>query len=280
VLGLAFLHRLASPVVRDERELFRYVARLTALCTGVAVLVDVVNQAVVARSWSEALLSWLVTAVLAATIAGFASRIAGAAHLQLYRAKVEAEQASRIDILTGLLNRRAFFDLAEATPAATVALAIADVDRFKRINDTRGHLAGDDILAAMGEIMRRELAPLGPVGRIGGEEFAVMATGIPAAEVLRRIRSFRERIAALPIRIAGGAVQVTVSVGIAWRRPGTTFREFYADADEALYAAKNEGRNRIALAPSFRSALVETDDTDLMGWLADADAETVGRSVA
>ena len=104
----------------------------------------------------------------------------GSAQLELYRAKQLADTLSRTDSLTGLANRRALIEAAEATLPEVLALAIFDIDRFKAVNDTYGHLAGDAVLRSVGRMMDEELGALGRVARVGGEEFALLSWGVSA----------------------------------------------------------------------------------------------------
>jgi len=256
------LLRLLTPIVRNERGLRWYVLQVVAGCVAVALIADAVNQYFTASSLGDAVRALSVTFLLAATIATVAAWVAGRAHLELYRAKVEMEVASRTDPLTGLPNRRAFFAAADAFPVEAIVLLIADIDRFKRINDTRGHLVGDEILRTVGRQMADELVGLGHLGRVGGEEFAMIVADRPLADVVVRIESFRQRLASTPIVCRGERVSVTISIGVAVGASGMTFETLYAEADRALYAAKRGGRNVLRVASPV--------DRDLLNWLDEA----------
>jgi len=130
-------------------------------------------------------------------------------------------------------------------------LVIADIDRFKRVNDTYGHLAGDEVIRSVGQMMASEFGELGRVARVGGEEFALLSSGV-ASEILEaKIIALRDRVAATPILVHGVAVRVTISAGVAQQHTGQTFNQLYATADRALYAAKAAGRNRVLLAEAL-----------------------------
>lgn len=161
----------------------------------------------------------------------------------------EAQAQARRDPLTGLSNRLGFEE-AFATPVdATVprCLAIADVDHFKRFNDEHGHAVGDRVLSAIGRGL--EAACTGQlVARYGGEEFAVLITGADldvSAAMLEEARAtlaerrFRDRETGTPLR------RITLSAGVVAVRPGETLACALARADELLYAAKDDGRDRI-----------------------------------
>jgi diguanylate cyclase (GGDEF)-like protein len=268
------LRQLVRPVIRDQHELRSYVLHLTFAVVAIALSVDIVNQSLFASTWLDAFRSWVITVLLAGGIALGASLLVGRAYLELYRAKAAAEVLSRTDALTGLPNRRAFFEYAEDRPTNAMVLIIADIDRFKRVNDTRGHLAGDEVLRVIGQMMARELGPLGFLGRVGGEEFAVVAAAGPPKDILKGLEKFCARLAGTPIVYGGVALSVTVSAGIAIRSGDSTFNDLYADADAALYQAKLSGRNRIELSSSFKEALSGDSDPDLARWRGDAAADS------
>jgi two-component system cell cycle response regulator len=161
-----------------------------------------------------------------------------------------------IDPLTRLHNRRYF-----ATHLASVlrraaesgkpaALLMIDIDHFKNVNDTRGHVVGDTVLAEVAGVIARHVRGFDLSARYGGEEFAVVMPDTPAgiAEVVAD--RLRERIAATPIAIHGGAdIAITISVGIAQSRDaGEASESLIERADKALYDAKRQGRNRVVVA--------------------------------
>jgi diguanylate cyclase (GGDEF)-like protein len=240
------LSRLVETRIASEQELRRYVLRTTSLCLLLALAVDVVQQLTFFVGWTEALRSWAITAAISSAIAFFVSRAIGRSHLRLFTANQIAETLSRTDPLTGLLNRRALLDYA-ATPDVVV-LVIVDIDRFKRVNDTYGHIAGDAVIRTVAELMVRDLGDLGKLGRLGGEEFAVLGHQIPKHLLMEKLTGFRDHLAATPIVVGGQSVSVTISAGVAVRPNNRDFAQLYNDADRALYLAKATGRNRIAFA--------------------------------
>jgi diguanylate cyclase (GGDEF)-like protein len=166
------------------------------------------------------------------------------------------------DTLTGCLNRRGFDQLLHHHVAAAVrrggeiALLAIDIDHFKTINDTIGHLAGDAILRELADLLARSARAGDVVGRVGGEEFVVLLPGADnetAGVVAERIM---ETVRAHAFRTARGRQRVSVSIGIAAEQITDPHiaGAIRARSDEALYVAKRLGRNRVVMwAPGIRS---------------------------
>ena len=166
----------------------------------------------------------------------------------------QLEQKASSDEMTGLSNRRAFMAALDRSVARSadgrkeLAYAIFDIDRFKSINDTHGHAVGDAVIA---EVARRALAAFRArdlVGRIGGEEFGVILPAANRTEAMDACARMRAAIEAKPITIGREAIPVTVSIGVAQLRVQEDTASLMARADEALYLAKNGGRNLVRLA--------------------------------
>lgn len=162
------------------------------------------------------------------------------------------------DELTGLPNRRAALTELEAQMARgepDCALLLADIDLFKAINDNHGHLAGDQILRVVAEAVRAiggDVAGRSAcLARFGGEEFIAVLPKVPLDEALRAAERFRERVAALDVSRHTPGRRVTISIGVTRLVAGDTLSSLLRRADEALYAAKESGRNRVVsrLAP-------------------------------
>ena len=239
--------------ITNERELVIYVISITGVCVAIALAVDVTNQLVFFVDWATCLRSWTTTAVLVLALAIPISRAIGKSHLELYRAKLLADHLGRTDQLTGLPNRRALMEAVHTAKSHVLTLVIVDIDRFKRVNDTHGHLVGDAVIRSVGEIMRRELGELGQVARVGGEEFALLSSGVSPESLASRLVVFRDRVSSTPIVSNGQRVRVTISAGVALQGEGETFDQLYSAADRALYAAKSLGRNRIQFAAAFEA---------------------------
>lgn len=170
------------------------------------------------------------------------------------RAELEQRKAALTDPLTGIANRRAFFDrgapLLEWAQAdrRSAALLLFDLDRFKEVNDTAGHQAGDRVLKAFCDLVGAAIGPRDLFGRLGGEEFACVLADASMAKALQVAEQLRGKFAAL--RLPGIEAQPTVSVGVAMAgEAGRTLPALLATADRALYRAKADGRNRVSRAP-------------------------------
>ncbi|MFT4249000.1 MAG: diguanylate cyclase [Pseudomonas sp.] len=179
--------------------------------------------------------------------------------VELEREKRELESARAAlalkashDELTGLLNRAGILDaLAVAMNAAQangqpLAVVLIDLDHFKQINDQYGHLTGDGVLARVGRRLNIGLRDSDRIGRYGGEELLAILPGLvrPARE---RLQLLLEAIRATPYGVNGQTLVVTCSIGVAWYREGESAEQLLGRADEALYRAKRNGRDRIEL---------------------------------
>ncbi len=167
--------------------------------------------------------------------------------------KESVERLARTDDLTGLDNRRAF--LAGAARAISraerrreaLALLIVDLDYFKRVNDLHGHRVGDMVLVAVGEVLSRSVPDgVGAVGRLGGEEFAILLARHDDDVAVRAAESIRAAIEAMRVSTPAGEIVITASIGCAPILAGDSVNGALQNADEALYMAKRGGRNRVA----------------------------------
>jgi diguanylate cyclase (GGDEF)-like protein len=166
-------------------------------------------------------------------------------------AEAQAHELARRDPLTGLRNRRGFVEtiapmLGEAGAGGSpVALLLIDIDRFKSINDAHGHEAGDRVLCTIARRIERWEGPMCTAARLGGEEFALMVLGMEGFALARFADSVRLEIAACDHGDAIGVRRVTASIGIAEAHAASDFQQLYRLADDGLYAAKRQGRNRV-----------------------------------
>ena len=166
----------------------------------------------------------------------------------------QLQAAARTDAKTGLLNatawqREADTEIARARRAGeTLALLLCDVDHFKRVNDTYGHLAGDDVLRGLAAELRQQVRGSDVVGRFGGEEFVVLLPRADADEACKIAERLRHRASVMGVYADSDAVNVTISIGVAvLGMHGRDQFELLAAADLALYRAKDAGRDQICV---------------------------------
>ncbi|MGZ6697579.1 MAG: GGDEF domain-containing protein [Solirubrobacteraceae bacterium] len=189
--------------------------------------------------------------------------VAGVALLSsaLMESDREHRSESVLDGLTGMLNRRSLAArVAELTEqsqiaGASIGLIVGDLDNFKAVNDEHGHSVGDAVLVDVAYALRKELRAFDMAYRLGGEEFLVLLPGAGPGEATEVAERLRMAVGAFP----AGGVDVTMSFGVASSRGGFDYAALFAAADEALYAAKRAGRNRVvtaAGAPAATAALV------------------------
>jgi len=164
-----------------------------------------------------------------------------------------------VDALTGLATRRAFLEQLDAMAATAqrvkqpLTLAMIDIDHFKPINDQHGHAVGDAMLMAIGAACRTAVRSNDVIGRLGGEEFAMLMPLTDQETAFRIVDRLREAVAAISIPTSDGtAVSVTISIGMAMFG-GQQIDRLLLDADRALYSAKKTGRNRVVLAERSRT---------------------------
>lgn len=160
----------------------------------------------------------------------------------------ELQAEARTDSLSGLLNRRGFEQAARVSlnhsqaSGRPTALLLADLDHFKQINDQHGHIAGDAVITQFGRVAR-DLVPSGSIlGRIGGEEFAILLPGTTEQQAASVAEAVRSRFV-----MTAGIPQTTVSIGVAKAVVGDDLERLLQRADKGLYAAKNAGRNGVRL---------------------------------
>ncbi|MCS6798637.1 MAG: diguanylate cyclase [Myxococcota bacterium] len=165
-------------------------------------------------------------------------------HEVIYRMTIQ-------DGLTGAHNKRYVLETLEREiPRARryerpLSLLMFDLDHFKRINDTYGHLAGDYVLKELAAVVRARLRPDDVFGRYGGEEFAVILPETPLSGAVRAAEELRRLVEAHRFAFEGEPIRVTISVGAAQLGEGMDVHAFIRSADEKLYAAKRAGRNRV-----------------------------------
>jgi diguanylate cyclase (GGDEF)-like protein len=235
---------LTWPVAFAAAVLSARVAWVTAGVAGLAFgVVATLSRGV------DGLVLWIETAASLAVVCWMVVRVQN----ESLRLRAALTHLAQTDPLTGLVNRRGF-DEALAREHARgrrsglpSALLLVDIDHFKRVNDTWGHQAGDETLRQLGDLLGGSFRAADVVGRIGGEEFAVLLVDCDPAEAAERARGLCERVRT---QARGWQHPITVSVGVATSLElAPNLAEFMASADAALYAAKAAGRDRVWIAP-------------------------------
>lgn len=170
--------------------------------------------------------------------------------------QIELRRQAAVDPLTGVLNRGAFDRLAAAEVAEAHALGtplvamMVDADHFKAINDTHGHAVGDFALRRLAATLELAVRRTDYVGRYGGEEFCVLLPSAGPRDAIQIAERVREMLTEMKVPTTSGSITMTVSIGIGvLAKPEGTVESMLLAADKALYCAKKEGRNRVAVAP-------------------------------
>lgn len=163
----------------------------------------------------------------------------------------QLQQLALTDALTDLPNRRAFESQAKRLFALAkrenfdLSVAVADLDRFKAINDTYGHPGGDYVLHAIAQTLKENMREGDYIGRTGGEEFGVVFSTANLDESMQIAQRLRNAVEQAEMRVGEEVIRVTISIGITQARPAETVDGAMARADKALYLAKRNGRNRV-----------------------------------
>lgn len=185
------------------------------------------------------------------------------AYTQLKTLSQQMYKASRTDALTNLTNRRAMLEILESEHARAVrhnhpyTLILADLDRFKSINDTRGHICGDKVLVEVTELLRHSLRKQDVVARWGGEEFLILLPELGSADAGAVAEKIRAGVQKLHIACAGKPIELTISLGVHTADLLHDYNTYIKKADENLYQAKHAGRNRVVVSTEAPQARPE-----------------------
>jgi diguanylate cyclase len=169
-----------------------------------------------------------------------------------YKLNQKLESIATIDGLTSVLNRRGLEDAAVKMQDIckrinlSMAVLLIDIDHFKKVNDTYGHLAGDDVLKHLASVVAGILRSSDVLGRYGGEEFCAFLPNTTESDAIGLAERIRAGVEASPLKLNLENIKITVSIGVADSvRAGYDFKGLVATADSAMYGAKNSGRNRV-----------------------------------
>jgi len=178
---------------------------------------------------------------------------------QLTLARLNAEQLARIDPLTGIYNRRAFFESMHSSletalrSQSSLCLVMVDVDYFKSINDILGHNKGDEALIHLCEVIQRTIRGSDQVYRFGGEEFVIVLPNCDDRQAVELVNRIKLNLAEHYIMGETASVQLTCSFGITLSTANATVNQLVTEADAAMYEAKAQGRNRVVLFSNMQT---------------------------
>jgi diguanylate cyclase (GGDEF)-like protein len=253
--------RIAVGAFLRRRDVLRFAAVRTIWTTLAAVALNFgvyqmfgrlgfLNVTLPPDPWADT----VVTAFVAAPICFLAYWLMGKAILDLAVSRNAFERLSRTDPLTGLMNRRAFVDVIASLDKPYV-VSILDIDRFKTINDTHGHTAGDTVLVEVALELKRILGSDAAVARLGGEEFGVILRDCGKVEAVATMDLVRAAFACRTFDAEGSDISVTFSAGVSRGDGRISYSVILTHADKALYLAKASGRNRIVHADDALAVL-------------------------
>jgi diguanylate cyclase len=235
--------------IATRRELWLFTAIITAL-TVMIPLVTVASIFAIAPSPYFEPMRYQLLAV-AAVIPLFITPPVAYVVLSLIKSQTETirmvDARIMFDMLTGALNRNHFLDSIRASQA-NGPLMIVDADHFKAINDTHGHAIGDEALRILSNALQKCVGEDGIVGRLGGEEFGIFLSGKSEAEGNAKAEAICAAVRDLHPLISGTQLQLTVSIGCGFHRAAKVIGHSLKEADDLLYRAKAEGRDRAVLA--------------------------------
>jgi diguanylate cyclase len=191
-------------------------------------------------------------------------------YLEVKESEETAKRLAETDPLTKLLNRHGIVQMIdslfeEKTELENHALMFMDLDGFKSVNDTYGHLMGDNLLIEIGSILKRKVRKDDLVARIGGDEFVVLLNNIEADESLEIVGQKIVEEIAKPIILEGATIQVTVSIGITmYSEKIASTSDFIKTADEAMYCAKRSGKNKFVITDSELHRQLSSNDKKML----------------
>lgn len=231
--------------VKTRKQVLQYTALITLIALSAPMLVvGTLLFGVLGAPLGIVLLALAIAFLIPMLIAPPIAYIALSIMRLLHETIVRVEDHVRFDPLTGALTRSHFLDMVRQSDGNGV-LMILDVDHFKEVNDTHGHAVGDEVLRMLTHTIKEVVGTAGFVGRLGGEEFAVLLTDTAPAIGLLKAEAIRLAVASLGILAEGRKLAVTVSIGCVPHPSTAAIGVSLRSADALLYEAKTAGRNRV-----------------------------------
>lgn len=241
--------------IRTRREVLCLTAAITALSVLIPAAITFAAFALSADGLSPSYVPPLMTVAIAIPL--FLAPAITIVLLNVMRVQAEMIRAidARImyDMLTGVLNRNHFLDSVRAADV-NGPIMIVDADHFKAINDSHGHAVGDEALRVMAHAIKQCVGSDGYVGRLGGEEFGVFMPECSAAQGVARAEAICNAIRRLSPIVGGASVKLSVSIGVTYHRSTRVIGHSMKLADDLLYRAKAEGRDRVVHSLGKRSS--------------------------
>ena len=242
--------------VPTEREFIANMVMTTIVMLVIAVLIAVSATWYTTRGYEPSIhhQALRTATLLPMIIVPLCTSIVGYKASRTHRSLLALSKLAHTDEMTGLANRRAFMRAANARFEQTnfdysgIALMIVDLDHFKRVNDKYGHEAGDEVLIHAAQQIQNACSDDCLVARLGGEEFAVMMPYDSVAGIHQGAEAIRARVAESPCDYQGQTIHVSASLGVGIAHPRDTVSSVLSRADNALYDAKDDGRNQYKVA--------------------------------
>jgi diguanylate cyclase (GGDEF)-like protein len=255
--------RVVTIQINTHNDVLRHTARRVAVATGLTIVMTLTTLLLILGTDFDATVrvgyvigfSLCVATGISAMLAGALSYRSARLMRELTLTRIEMSRISQTDQLTGLLNRRGFDDAAVPALSAardagvSVVAFMCDIDHFKSINDRFGHEAGDKVLVGMADVLRSFARKDGVlVARYGGEEFAALMIGTSGDQAEQYAEEIRKACGTKEILIREASERVTISIGFTVSRGDVELAQMMRIADQALYAAKRRGRDRVVQA--------------------------------
>lgn len=236
--------------IRTRKDMWLFIGAVTLVAMAASELVLLLAFATMGDAAFGKETAFTVAVIVPLLVAVPITYVTAGMALQLSRAHARLKELAHTDELTGLVNRRSFFESADIMlkqaldEGRVLSLLVIDADYFKQLNDTYGHATGDAALQFITEQLNANVRKSDLVCRLGGEEFAILLPALDESEAARLGARILERIASRPMFWDDKIIEMSVSCGVADTRVGYEMTTLFKAADDALYAAKASGRNR------------------------------------